>query len=87
VLAVVAVPALVVLAVVGRAVRVWLRVQPTARYWRRLADAEGDLLADDPARRRGGSVRVVNLSVTDARVADADGRLRSRPGGCRAASV
>lgn len=90
-LVVVAVLALV--ALVGRAAVVWLRVRPTARYWARRADEPGDLLyvamgdstaqgigatrprrgyvgllADDLAHRTGRSVRVVNLSVTGARV-------------------
>lgn len=93
VLALLAVPLLAVLALLGRAAVVWLRVRPTARYWQRRADEPGDLLyvamgdstaqgigasrpqrgyvgllADDLAQRSGGIVRVVNLSVTGARI-------------------
>lgn len=86
-------PVLAALGLLTRAALVWLRVRPTARYWRRRADVSGDLLyvalgdstaqgigasrpargyvgllADDLAHRTGRSVRVVNLSVSGAKV-------------------
>jgi len=64
-----------VAALLGRAGVVWLRVRPTARYWRGRADAKGELLY---VALGDSTVRVVNLSVTGAR---ADGTVGANDAG------